>query len=75
MVEWNRDGRYRDVEEVLRSAAYDRDSEDIIRRALSKIVANPSMSQAAKGVISAGVFKTVKYSSAKLAKMFKSMRQ
>ena len=43
--EWNRDGRYRDVEEVLRSAAYDRDSEDIIHTALTKIVGRSSITQ------------------------------
>ena len=43
--EWNRDGRYRDVEDVLRSAAYDRDSVELIGRALAKIIAGPSLSQ------------------------------
>ena len=43
--EWNRDGRYRDVEDVLRSAAYDRDSVELIGRALGKIIAGPSVSQ------------------------------
>ena len=43
--EWNRDGRYRDVEDVLRSAAYDRDSVELIGRALGKIIAGPSLSQ------------------------------
>ena len=45
VVEWNKDGRYRDVEEVLRSAAYDRDSEDIIRKALAEIIARTSVTQ------------------------------
>ena len=43
--EWNSDGRYRDVEDVLRSAAYDRDSVELVGRALAKIIAGPSMSQ------------------------------
>lgn len=72
--EWNRDGRYRDVEDVLRSAAYDRDSVDLIGRALAKIIAGPSVSQAAKGILSAGAVKTVKYSAAKLRKMYKSLK-
>ena len=45
LQEWNSDGRYRDVEDVLRSAAYDRDSVELVGRALAKIIAGPSMSQ------------------------------
>ena len=68
--EWNRDGRHRDVEEVLRSAAYDQDSDDIIHKALRRIVHRSSLTQAAKGILTAGVLKTVKYSGAKLSKMY-----
>ena len=45
LQEWNSDGRHRDVEDVLRSAAYDRDSVELVGRALAKIIAGPSMSQ------------------------------
>ena len=72
--EWNRDGRYRDVEDVLRSAAYDRDSVELIGRALAKIIGGTSVSQAVKGIFSAGALKTVKYSAAKLRKMYKSLK-
>ncbi len=72
--EWNRDGRYRDVEDVLRSAAYDRDSGDLVSTALRKIVAGTSLSQAVKGIVSAGIGKTVRYSFAKLKKMYKSVK-
>jgi len=92
-LEWNRDGRYRDVEDVLRAAAYDRDSDEMIRRygalysgreppaniiflrALQRIVSRSSVNQAAKGVLTAGPAKTVRYSWAKLAKMIKSLKQ
>lgn len=72
--EWNRDGRYRDVEDVLRAAAVDRDSDDMIRKALKDIVGTTSISQALKGILTAGLSKTVKYSGAKLKKMAKSMK-
>lgn len=73
--DWNRDGMSRDVEEVLRAAASDPDTEDMVRRGVSQIVARSSTSQALKGILSAGAVKTVRYSLAKLRKMFKSMKQ
>ena len=73
VVEWNHDGRYRDVEDVLRSAAYDRDSGALVGNALAKIVRGSSVSQAARGIVTAGPLKTVKYSWAKLVKMYKSL--
>lgn len=32
MKEWNRDGRKRDLEDVLRAAAHDTDTDDVIIR-------------------------------------------
>ena len=61
------------MEDVLRAAAYDRDSDDIIRKSLARIVGATALTQAVKGVLTAGGVKTVKYSTAKLKKMFKSM--
>lgn len=71
--EWNRNGRYRDVEDVLRAAAFDLDCDDIIRQALKRIVSRTSVTQALKGIVTAGGVKTVKYSAAKLGKMYKSL--
>lgn len=70
--EWNRDGRYRDVEEVLRSAAFDQDTDNVLKNALQKIVTRSSITQAVKGIITAGPAKTITYSMAKLQKMVKS---
>ena len=61
------------MEDVLRAAAYDRDSDDIIVSSLKAIVAKTAFVQAMKGVLTAGAVKTTKYSSAKLRKMFKSL--
>merc|ERR1719369_930385 len=72
--EWNKDGRTRDVEDVLRAAANEPDSDDLVRKAVYRIVTTSSSVQAVKGIFSAGAVKTVRYSLAKLAKMFKSMR-
>ena len=68
---WNQDGKWRDVEDVLRSAAYHRDVDELIQKCLVKIVQGPAMSQAVKGVLTAGLSKTVTYSSRKLSKMLK----
>ena len=68
---WNRDDRWRDVEDVLRAAACDRDSDEIIGMCLEYIVAPKSWTQAAKGVVTAGPWKSTRYAAAKLNKMLK----
>jgi hypothetical protein len=70
--EWNRDKKWRDVEDVLRAAAADRDSDEIIAKCLEFIVAPKSVTQAAKGVVTAGPWKSARYAGAKLNKMFLS---
>ena len=69
---WNEDGRYRDVEDVLRAAAFERDSGDVINTVLEKIVWAPSITQAIKGIITAGISKSTIYGLAKLKKGLKS---
>ena len=71
---WNKDGKWRDVEDVLRSAAYDRDINNLIGECIPYIVARPAIVQAVKGVAMVGVTKTLKYSSKKISKMVKSIR-
>ncbi len=70
--EWNRDGRWYDVEDVLRSVAYDRDCDKLIESCLKFIVMQPAIVQAAKGILTAGPTKTIRYSSKKVMKMLKS---
>ena len=67
--EWNRDKEWHDVEDVLRAAAVDRDLDEIITKCLEYIVAPKSISQAAKGIVTAGLLKSGKYATAKLQKM------
>ena len=63
------------MEDVLRSAAYDRDIEDLIGQCVPYIIAKPALVQAVKGIATAGASKTITYSSKKLSKMMKSMKQ
>ena len=71
---WNEDGQYRDVEDVLRSAAFERDSGDVLRACLQQVVWGPSITQAAKGILSAGIVKTFVYTLAKVKKAMKSKK-
>ena len=72
---WNEDGRYRDVEDVLRAAAFERDSGDLLSNCLQKVVWTPSITQAIKGLITAGLSKSVIYGLAKLKKGLKSKQK
>jgi translocator assembly and maintenance protein 41 len=65
---WNEDGRYRDVEDVLRAAAFERESGDIVNTVLERIVWAPSITQAIKGIITAGISKSAIYALSKLKK-------
>lgn len=69
---WNEDGRYRDVEDVLRAAAFERDSGDLLSNCLQKVVWTPSITQALKGLITAGLSKSIIYGLAKVKKGLKS---
>ena len=69
-----KDGDTRDVEEILLSAARDpHRSTAMIQKSIGNIVQQSSTPQAVKGLITAGPYKAVQYSFAKLKKMFKSM--
>ena len=56
----------------FRAAAFERDSGEVIMECLKAIVKGPAVGQAAKGILTAGAYKTVLYSYAKLVKMVKS---
>ncbi|XP_073500602.1 phosphatidate cytidylyltransferase, mitochondrial [Phyllobates terribilis] len=68
-------GRNRDVEEVLLQVAQDPDCGHVVQQAIFGIVKSSSWSQSAKGIVTAGVKKTVSYSAKKLYKMMRSLRQ
>ena len=71
----NKDGRYRDMEEVIRLLATDElNCPKLVRRSISDVVRSSSLHQTVKSALGAGVFKSIKYASAKLSKMIKSIR-
>ncbi|KAF2354189.1 Phosphatidate cytidylyltransferase mitochondrial [Trinorchestia longiramus] len=70
--ECNKDGRSRDVEEVLLVAAQDPDTGDMVLKGVRSIVARSSVTQSLKGILTAGLWKSIRYSSAKVKKMISS---
>ncbi|XP_074139994.1 phosphatidate cytidylyltransferase, mitochondrial [Sminthopsis crassicaudata] len=63
-------GRNRDVEETLLQVAHDPDCGDVVRQGLSGIVRPSSVMQSTKGILTAGVRKSLLYSSLKVQKMW-----
>lgn len=68
---WNRGKLRQDTEDVLRAIAYDPDCNVIVEQCISGIVWQSSIRQSLKGVLTAGVFKSVKYSGKKVIKMLR----
>jgi len=66
------DGRHRDTEQVLRSLANDTECHNVVQSCVSAIVRKSSMSQTAKGLLTAGLIKSLRYGMSKLKKMWKS---
>ncbi|XP_046881190.1 phosphatidate cytidylyltransferase, mitochondrial isoform X1 [Hypomesus transpacificus] len=68
-------GKNRDVEEILLQVAQDPDCGSVVHQAISSIVKYASITQSAKGVVTAGLLKSVSYSSKKLLKMWKGWKR
>ena len=68
------DKRQRDVEEVLFSMAHRHDIGDHVAGSMASIVSASSWRQTSKNALTAGVTKSIVYSSKKLLKMFRSIR-
>ncbi|XP_053577070.1 phosphatidate cytidylyltransferase, mitochondrial isoform X2 [Bombina bombina] len=68
-------GKNRDVEEILLQVAHDPDCGNIVQEAIFAIVKSSSLTQSAKGILTAGMKKSVSYSAKKLYKMIKSLRK
>ncbi|XP_064622505.1 phosphatidate cytidylyltransferase, mitochondrial-like [Lineus longissimus] len=72
VLDRNRDGRFRDTEEVVRSLAHDMFCGEAVVKSMSQIVKSSSWSQSLKGLLTAGLSKSIRYGGAKLKKMLKS---
>uniref|UniRef100_W5N972 Phosphatidate cytidylyltransferase, mitochondrial n=1 Tax=Lepisosteus oculatus TaxID=7918 RepID=W5N972_LEPOC len=68
-------GKNRDVEEILLQVAQDPDCGLVVQQGISSIVKTSSLTQSAKGIVTAGLIKTVSYSLKKLQKMWKGSRR
>lgn len=68
-------GKNRDVEEILLQVAQDPDCGAVVQQGISSIVKSSSITQSVKGIATAGMMKTVSYSSKKLLKMWKGWRR
>jgi len=64
------DGRHRDTEQVLRSLANDTECRNVVQSCASTIVRKSSVSQTAKGLLTAGLTKSLRYGISKLKKMW-----
>ncbi|XP_076328309.1 phosphatidate cytidylyltransferase, mitochondrial isoform X3 [Tachypleus tridentatus] len=73
-VACNKDGRHRDMEDVMRALANDIECGDMVTLAVRDIVWQSSWSQSLKGILTAGIYKSLKYSFRKIVKMTKSMK-
>ncbi|KAJ1523270.1 hypothetical protein ONE63_001149 [Megalurothrips usitatus] len=74
---WNRGcGNLRqDTEDVLRAVAHDPDCSSILQSRIQEIVWASSVRQSLKGILTAGIFKSIQYSAQKIKKMLASTRQ
>ena len=63
-----------DLEEVIWTLAHDWDCGEYVAKSIANIVQRSSWNQSVKGILTAGIRKTVSYSCSKVKKMLKGMR-
>lgn len=68
-------GKNRDVEEILLQVAQDPDCGSVVQQGISSIVKPSSITQSIKSIATAGMWKSVSYSSKKLIKMWRGWRR
>lgn len=66
---WSQGPRSKDTEDCLRAIAHDPECSEILDQCLREIVWRSSVTQSLKGILTAGLIKSVRYSSAKIIKM------
>ncbi|XP_015587784.1 phosphatidate cytidylyltransferase, mitochondrial [Cephus cinctus] len=69
---WSQGPRTKDTEDCLRAIAHDPECSEILEKILREIVWKSSVSQSLKGILTAGVVKSIKYSALKIMKMISS---
>ncbi|XP_066581332.1 phosphatidate cytidylyltransferase, mitochondrial [Prorops nasuta] len=69
---WSQGPRLKDTEDCLRAIANDPECSEILERCIKEIVWQSSVTQSLKGILTAGVLKSFKYSGAKIMKMVQS---
>lgn len=69
---WNRGTLRQDTEDVLRAIAYDPDCDVIVQQCINDIVWQSSVRQSLKGILTAGLLKSMLYSGQKIIKMFRN---
>lgn len=69
---WSQGPRSKDTEDCLRAIAHDPECGEILEECLKKIVWRSSVTQSLKGIPTAGLVKSVKYSAAKIMKMLQA---
>lgn len=74
---WNKQagGQRQDTEDVLRAVSFDTDVDVIVGNSIKDIVWKSSIAQALKGILTAGLIKSVRYSSKKIMKMMLSTKK
>ena len=74
VAQGNLDKRHRDTEEIIRTLANDCQCRYLVRDSVAQIVKRSSTSQSMKGLFTAGIRKSLKYSLEKLRKMRRSQK-
>jgi len=69
---WSHGPRSKDTEDCLRAIAHDPECCDLLDQCLKEIVWRSSVTQSLKGIVTAGLVKSVKYSGSKIIKMLQS---
>lgn len=74
-LEFNKTGKLFDIDDVLLALSRSYEYPTYLRKSLSQIVQRSSMAQSAKGLLTAGLFKSSKYSLMKMVKMKNSLNR
>ncbi|CAL7942889.1 unnamed protein product [Xylocopa violacea] len=69
---WSQGPRSKDTEDCLRAIAHDPECSEVLAESLKAIVWRSSVTQSLKGILTAGLVKSVRYSTVKIMKMLQA---